>query len=45
VCKVKLSQNKSDQTRERVIESLRAPGPYNDPELAEEMERELRAAT
>jgi transcriptional regulator len=45
VCKVKLSQNKSDQTRERVIEALRAPGPYNDPELAEEMERELSAAT
>lgn len=42
-CKRKLSQNKAPETRRRVIEELRAPGPYHHPELAEEMERELEA--
>jgi transcriptional regulator len=41
VCKVKLSQNKNDLTRRQVIEALRAPGPYSDSELADEMAREL----
>jgi transcriptional regulator len=41
ICKVKLSQNKDPLTRRQVIEHLRAPGPYSDPELADEMEREL----
>lgn len=39
VCKQKLSQNKDEETRRRVIDALREPGPYNHPELAEEMER------
>ena len=41
ICKVKLSQNKDPLTRRHVIEHLREPGPYSDPELADEMEREL----
>lgn len=40
-CKQKLSQNKDVETRRQVIEALRKPGPYGDPELAEEMERAL----
>src|SRR5262249_55493511 len=39
LCKRKLSQNKDTETRRRVIEALREPGPYEHPELAEEMER------
>jgi transcriptional regulator len=41
VCKVKLSQNKDPETQRRVIEELRAAGPYSHPELADEMERVL----
>ena len=41
VCKRKLSQNKDDATRRRVIGALREPGPYGHPELAEVMEKEL----
>jgi transcriptional regulator len=40
-CKVKLSADKSEENRRRVIAALRAPGPYTHPELADEMEREL----
>ncbi len=43
VCKRKLSQNKDPQTRRRVIEALRAPGPYHHPALAAEIERELES--
>jgi transcriptional regulator len=39
LCKRKLSQNKDAETRRSVIEALREPGPYEHPELAEEMER------
>jgi transcriptional regulator len=39
--KRKLSQNKDRETRQLVIDALRAPGPYRHPELAAEMEREL----
>ena len=39
LCKRKLSQNKDEETRRRVIEALREPGPYEHPELAEEMEQ------
>lgn len=39
--KRKLGQNKSDETRRQVIAALRKDGPYRQPELAEEMEREL----
>jgi transcriptional regulator len=41
VCKIKLSQNKGQVTQRQVIEALRAPGPYQHPELAAEMERVL----
>jgi transcriptional regulator len=41
VCKVKLSQNKDRVTQRQVIAALRAPGPYQHPELADEMERVL----
>jgi transcriptional regulator len=44
VCKVKLSQNKDPETRRQVIEALRAPGPYAQPALADEMEHELLEA-
>jgi len=40
VCRRKLSQDKDDQSRRQVIDKLRQPGPYKDPELADEMERE-----
>lgn len=43
VCKVKLSQDKDPVTRRQVIEALRAPGPYQHPELADEMEQALDA--
>jgi transcriptional regulator len=39
VCKRKLSQNKDEETRRRVIGALRAPGPYRNPDLADEMEQ------
>ena len=40
VCKRKLSQDKDDLSRRQVIAKLRETGPYRDPELADEMERE-----
>jgi transcriptional regulator len=43
VCKRKLSQDKDDLSRRQVIAKLRAPGPYEHPELADEMEREWEA--
>jgi transcriptional regulator len=43
VCKRKLSENKTPQTRRQVIAALREPGPYHHPDLADEMERELNA--
>jgi transcriptional regulator len=39
--KRKLSQNKDDETRRKVVAALREEGPYRQPELAEEMERDL----
>jgi transcriptional regulator len=41
VCKRKLSADKSPENRRRVIDALRAPGPYQQLALAEEMERSL----
>jgi len=38
--KRKLSQNKNEETRRSIIEALREGGPYQHPELAEEMERQ-----
>ena len=43
VCKRKLSQDKDDQSRRQVIAKLREPGPYMDPDLADEMQREWDA--
>jgi transcriptional regulator len=43
VCKRKLSQDKDDFSRRQVIARLRERGPYNHPELADEMEREWDA--
>lgn len=40
VAKRKLSQDKPPEVRERVMRALRAPGPYRDPRLADEMRRE-----
>lgn len=39
LCKRKLSQNKDPETRAAVIAGLRAPGPYRNLELAQDMER------
>jgi transcriptional regulator len=40
-CKVKMSQDKDAATRGQVMNALRAPGPYSNPQLAFEMERAL----
>lgn len=40
-CKRKLSQDKDPVSRRQAIAALRQPGPYQHPELADEMEREL----
>jgi transcriptional regulator len=41
ICKHKLSQDKDPVSQRQVIEALRASGPYQHPELADEMERLL----
>ena len=41
VCKIKLSHDKSLENQHRVIAALRAPGPYQHPSLADDMERWL----
>jgi transcriptional regulator len=41
VYKRKLSQDKDPVSRRQAIAALRAPGPYQHPPLADEMEREL----
>jgi transcriptional regulator len=38
-CKVKMSQDKPAASVQNVIDHLRAPGPYRQPELADDMER------
>ncbi len=38
-CKVKMSQDKDPVTVQNVIDRLREPGPYNQPHLADDMER------
>lgn len=40
-CKIKMSQDKDPETRRRVIEALRAPGAYQNPRLANEMQHTL----
>lgn len=37
--KAKLSQDKDPESVQRVIDHLRAPGPYSHPDLADDMER------
>ncbi len=41
VCKVKLSRDKGPENQQRVIDALRAPGPYRHPDLADDMQRAL----
>jgi transcriptional regulator len=41
VCKVKMSQDKDDQSRAQIVEALRRPGPYRNPAVADGMERAL----
>ena len=41
VCKVKMSQDKDPVTQRQVMAALRAPGPYQNPELADDMARAL----
>jgi hypothetical protein len=36
-----MSQDKSGETQQRVIQALQAPGAYHNPQLAEEMQRAL----
>ena len=43
LCKVKMSQDKDPVTQHQVIEHLRAPGPFHNPGLADDMERALSA--
>jgi transcriptional regulator len=39
VCKVKMSQDKDDRSRQQVLDALRGPGAYHHPRLADEMDR------
>jgi len=41
VCKVKMSQDKDPVTQRQVMAALRVPGPYQNPELADDMARAL----
>jgi transcriptional regulator len=41
ICKIKMSQDKDPVTQQQVLAALRAPGPYRDPALADDMERAL----
>ena len=41
VCKVKMSQDKDEQSRRQVLAQLRGDGPYAHPALADDMERAL----
>ena len=41
ICKVKMSQDKDPVSQRQVIAALRSPGPYQNSELADEMERTL----
>ena len=43
VCKIKMSQDKDPVSQRQVMEALRAPGPYQNPELAGDMARVLAA--
>jgi transcriptional regulator len=41
VCKVKMSQDKDQTTQRQVMAALRVPGPYQNPDLADDMARAL----
>jgi transcriptional regulator len=41
ICKIKMSQDKDPVTQRQVMAALRAPGHYQDPELADDMRRAL----
>jgi transcriptional regulator len=41
VCKIKMSQDKDPVTQRQVMAALRAPGPFQNPELADDMARAL----
>jgi transcriptional regulator len=41
ICKIKMSQDKDPITRRQVMAALRAPGPFQNPELADDMARTL----
>ena len=41
ICKVKMSQDKDPVTQRQVMAALRTPGPYSNPELADDMARAL----
>jgi transcriptional regulator len=41
VCKIKMSQDKDPVTQRQVMAALRAPGPFHNPELADDMEQAL----
>jgi transcriptional regulator len=43
-CKIKMSQDKDPRSQRQVIEALRRPGPYQNLELADEMQRRLGTA-
>ena len=42
VCKIKMSQDKDPVTQRQVMAALRAPGPYQNSELANDMAQALR---
>jgi transcriptional regulator len=44
LCKLKLSQDKDPVSQRQIISSLRTPGPYRNPALAEDMEHVLQGA-
>lgn len=41
VCKIKMSQDKDEETQKRVMAQLRSPGPYQNHRLADDMQRAL----
>ena len=41
VCKIKMSQDKDVVTQRQVIAALRSPGPFHNPELADDMAQAL----
>ena len=41
VCKIKMSQDKDPLTQRQVMKALRTPGPYQNPDLADDMARVL----